>query len=140
GAPLDGLARGGWQLAWSDAPSDNFKAGETRAKASDFSDSLGLRVASDGKLAEVLWDGPAFRAGLAPSATLVAVNMRSFTPDVLKQAIVANQDGQSPIDLLVRDGTHFRHLRIDWRGGLRYPRLERIAGREDHLSALLNPR
>ncbi|HSW08536.1 M61 family metallopeptidase, partial [Aquabacterium sp.] len=47
GAPLDGLARGGWQLAWSDAPSDNFKAGETRAKASDFSDSLGLRVASD---------------------------------------------------------------------------------------------
>ena len=138
-APTDGLARSGWQLVFSDTPSENFKAGEARSKTADFSYSLGLRVGVDGKVVDVLWDGPAFRVGLAPSATLVAVNMRSFSPELLKQAIVANKDGRLPLDLLVRDGTHFKHLRIDWRGGLRYPRLERISGREDRLTQMMSP-
>lgn len=59
---------------------------------------------------------------------------------MLKQAIVANQAGHQLIDPLVRDGTHFRHLCIDWRGSLRYPRSARINGREDPLSALMSPR
>ncbi len=140
GAPLEGLARAGWRLAYSDTPSENFRAGEARAKLNDFADSLGLRIGPEGRLAEVLWDSPAFQAGLTMASTLVAVNMRAYTPEVLKAAIVANQGGQAPIELLVREGTRFRQVRIDWRGGLRYPRLERIPGSPDRLSALYAPR
>lgn len=139
-APLQGLARAGWRLAFGDTPSENFKAGEARGKYSDFSDSIGLRVGADGRLSDVHWEGPAYRAGLAPGLTLVAVNMRAFTPEVLKQALQANREGQAPIELLLRDGNQFRQARIDWRGGLRYPRLERIEGREDRLSPLYAPR
>jgi predicted metalloprotease with PDZ domain len=138
--PAEALARAGWRLAWSEQPSEHFKAGEASAKVQDLADSLGLRIRADGKLDEVVWDSPAYRAGLSPAATLVAVNMRAYGPDELKQAIVANRAGSAPIELLVREGAQFRQVRIDWRGGLRYPKLERIDGREDRLGALLAPR
>lgn len=139
-APLDGLARAGWTLAWDDKPSDNFKAGEVWRKSTDFTWSLGLSVGADGKLRRVRWNGPAFRAGLAPGMVLVAVGQRAFKPERLKAAVTANRDGRAPIELLVRDGELFRTVTIDWRGGLRYPHLVRIEGSEDRLSRLLAPR
>jgi predicted metalloprotease with PDZ domain len=139
-APLDGLARAGWKLAYTDTPSDNFKAGETEGKYSDFSYSLGLRAGSEGRLLDVMWDSPAFRAGLSPAMTLVAVNWRAYKPEVLKEAITANKDGQAPIDVLVREGDAFRAVRIDYRSGLRYPKLERVAGSDDRLAAVLAAR
>jgi predicted metalloprotease with PDZ domain len=139
-APLDGLARAGWRLAYGDTPSENFKAGEAEGKYSDFSYSLGLRADKDGRLLQVLWDSPAFRGGLSPAMTLVAVNWRAYKPEVLKDAVAANKDGQAPLDLLVREGDAFRAVRIDYRGGLRYPKLERVPGVEDRLGAVLAPR
>ncbi|NRF70853.1 M61 family metallopeptidase [Aquincola sp. S2] len=140
GTPAEALARAGWRLVFSDVPSENFKAGESNGKHVDLNDSLGLRIGAEGKLDEVVWDSPAYRAGLSPAARLVAVNMRAYGADELKQAITANRQGEAPIELLVREGALFRQVRIDWRGGLRYPKLERIAGREDRLGALLAPR
>jgi signal transduction histidine kinase len=43
----------------------------------------------------------------------------------LKNAIKASRDG-APIDLLVKQGETYRTVRIDYRGGTRYPKLERI--------------
>ena len=34
----------------------------------------------------------------------------------------------------------YSNITLDYRGGLRYPKLERVAGTPDHLSALLAPR
>jgi hypothetical protein len=42
--------------------------------------------------------------------------------------------------LIVRDGDRFRVVRIDYRGGLRYPKLERIEGSRDWHGAILAPR
>ena len=140
GAPLGGLARAGWQLAWRDTPGEGFKAREVFTKSTDLGYSIGLSVAADGKLGAVNWEGPAYLAGLAPGMVLVAVQQLAFKPERLKAAITANKAGDAPIDLLVRDGDHFRSVRIDWRGGLRYPALERIDGREDRLATLLAPR
>ncbi len=140
GAPLDGLARAGWRLAWRDSPSDDFKANETHWKATDLSHSIGLYLADNGKLSGVRWDGPAFRAGLAPGMTLIAVNQIAYKADRLKAAISANQGGSAPIELLLRDAERFKTVRIDWRGGLRYPVLERIEGSQDRLSTLMAPR
>ena len=67
---------------------------------------------------------------------LVAVNGHAFKPDRLKAAIGANKDGSAPIELLLREGDDYRSVKIDYRGGLRYPKLERLAGQPDRLEAI----
>jgi predicted metalloprotease with PDZ domain len=138
--PLDGLARGGWRLAFTDTPTDYWKQSEARRRNVDLSYSLGLAVARDGAVEGVLWDSPAFKAGLTTGGKIVAVNGIAFDPDDLKQAITAAKGGAEPIQLLVQTGDHFRTVPVDYHGGLRYPRLERIAGKPDRLSAILAPR
>jgi predicted metalloprotease with PDZ domain len=49
-APLDGIARGGYKLVYSDTPSDYFRKMETRRKATDLTFSLGLVVGRENKL------------------------------------------------------------------------------------------
>ena len=142
GAPLDGLARSGWRLAWAEEESEFAKNGEGwsgpsgRERPADFQYSLGLRITSEGKLDQVLWNSPAFRAGLAPGLTLVAVNLEAYKPEKLAAAIRANRDGRAPLQLLLREGDRFRVVSLDWRGGLRYPRLERVEGAPDRLSQI----
>ncbi|MFP5391239.1 MAG: M61 family metallopeptidase, partial [Gammaproteobacteria bacterium] len=87
GAPLDGLARAGWKLVYTDTPTDYIKAVEERNRSTEFSYSLGLTVKQDGVIDAVLWDGVAFRAGLAAGTTVVAVNGRAYKADVLKTAV-----------------------------------------------------
>ena len=141
GAPLQGLVRSGWQLAWSDKPSDHYKAIEARRKITDFSYSLGFDVDSDGdKLTHVAWSSPAFEAGLVPGSTLLAVNGRSYKAKLLKDTITEAKASGEPIELLVKTGDLYRSVRIAYRGGLRYPKLERIAGTPDRLSELLAAR
>jgi predicted metalloprotease with PDZ domain len=140
GAPLDGLARAGWKLVYTDTPTDYLKSREELSKSTDFTYSLGFSVRHDGSIAGVMWDGPAFQAGLAGATTLVAVNNKAYKPEVLKSAIKAAKDSKEPLELLVRKGNVFRTVRLDYHGGLRYPRLERIEGTPDLLSAIYAPR
>jgi predicted metalloprotease with PDZ domain len=137
GAPLDGLARAGWKLVYTDTPSDYGKAVDEQRKSTDFSYSLGFAVKQDGGVASVQWDGVAFRAGLASNSTIVAVNNRAFKGEVLKAAIKAAKDGKEPIQLLVKQGSNYRTIALDYHGGLRYPHLERIAGSKDRLAPIL---
>ncbi|HEX6707902.1 MAG TPA: peptidase M61 [Albitalea sp.] len=141
GAPLQGLARSGWKLAWSERPSEFVKAMEMRNKADDFSYSLGFEVDhKDHKLTQVVWGSPGFAAGLAPQATLLAVNGRSYKAEDLRQAISEAKASGAPIELLVRLDDFYRTVKVAWRGGLRYPTLERIEGTPDRLSQMLAPK
>lgn len=137
--PLDGLERGGWKLVYTETPTDYFKAIETSSKNSNLSYSLGVVVESDGDILSVLWDSPAFNAGLTASTRIIAVGGIAYETDRLKDAITKAKSG-APIELLVKDGDHYRMVSIDYRGGLRYPRLERIAGKPDLISAIYAPR
>ena len=141
-APLAGLARSGWRLVYTDKESATASNATRNGEKSDsFIYSIGLRVNDkDGRIAQVQWKSPAFDAGLAPNTELVAVNMQAFKGERLAQAITANKDGSHPIELLIKDGEHYRLVRIDYRGGLRYPSLERIPGQPDLLGKLLAPR
>ncbi|MDB5917741.1 MAG: peptidase [Massilia sp.] len=139
GAPLDGLARAGWKLVYTDTPSDYSKSADEMRKSTDFSYSLGMAVKLDGGVAAVQWDGVAFRAGLAGNSTIVAVNNRAYKGEVLKAAIKAAKDGKAPIELLVKQGANYRTIALDYHGGLRYPHLERIAGSRDRLATILKP-
>jgi hypothetical protein len=68
------------------------------------------------------------------------VNGRKFDGDALKQAIKdAAGKGASP-ELLVHDGDLYRTVKLDWHGGLRYPRLEKVGQGKGTLDALLAPR
>jgi predicted metalloprotease with PDZ domain len=143
GAPLDGLRRSGWQLGWADTPSDDalFDAAEDPEKEQhDFRYSLGLATGKEGRITEVIWDSPAFAAGLAPQASLVAINGLAYEPERLDAALRANRGGEAPLELLIKDGERYRTVRIDCRTGPRHPRLARIAGTRDRLSEIMAPR
>jgi predicted metalloprotease with PDZ domain len=139
GAPLDGVARGGYQLAFTDTPTDYFTSVESERKATNLMFSIGFTVGKDGSLSEVLWDGPAFKAGLTQETTLVAVNGEAYDPDTLKDAIKAAKATTAPIVLLVKDKDEYRTVLIDYHGGLRYPRFERVAGTPARLDDILTP-
>lgn len=137
GAPLDGIARGGWRLAFNGEPNAYLTSYETRKKLLDLGDSAGLAVATeDATVAGVVWGSAAFRAGLVNGNKLVAVNGREFSADLLKEAIRAAAGTSEPIELLVKNYDTYRTVKLDWHGGLRYPHLERVEGTPDRLSAL----
>lgn len=92
-------------------------------------------MTQDGGIRNVIWDGVGFRAGLAANSTIVAVNNRVYKAEVLKDAIRDARDGK-PIQLLVKKGNVLRTVSLDYRGGLRYPRLERIPGTKDRLDGI----
>jgi predicted metalloprotease with PDZ domain len=144
GAPLDGLARGGWRLAYDETESAYLKSVEMVRKVTDFSFSLGMSVSADGAAAGSLtgvdWDGPAFRAGLAAGTQIVAVNGEAYDADGLKDAVTAAKASAAPIELLVKDEGHFRTVAIDYHGGLRYPHLVPIPAAPDRLGAILRAR
>lgn len=146
-ATPDALAMAGWRLAWADDESafqaaERGWSGESGAeRLADFTYSLGFAlVASSGKLEQVLWEGPAFAAGLTPGATLLAINGVAATPARLNDALRANRHGAAPLVLLVREGERFRSLTLDVRSGPRHPRLERLPGSPDWLGAILRAR
>ena len=138
GAPLDGFTRGGYKLAYVETPSDYWKAQEGLRKVSNLSYSIGLSVNSkDNTISSVLWNGPAFKAGLAPGATLIAVNGKAFDTDLLKADITAAKTGSDPIELLVKTDDNYKTVKIDYHGGLRYPVLQPIAGAPAYLDDIL---
>jgi predicted metalloprotease with PDZ domain len=138
-APLDGLARAGWKLVYTDTPTPYLKGVEERGKSADFQYSLGFSVDKDGRIEALQWEGPGFQAGLASGVTLLAVNGAAYKAEVLRAAITAAKTSNKPIELLVKKGSRYRTLGLDYHGGLRYPRLERIADTPDRLQAILSP-
>ena len=138
--PLDGVAASGWKLVYTDKPSEYQKTAESDAKAIDYAASIGITVSTkDGKLTDVKWNGPAFKAGLASGGTVLAINGREFSAERLKDAVAGTAKGE-PLELLVKTGDLYRTFRIDYRDGLKYPHLERIAGTPDRLTAILSAR
>ncbi len=137
GAPLDGLARGGYRLVYTDTATPFFKDNEKRRKITDLSYSLGVILNKDGKLTDVHWGGPAFDAGLIIGTTIVAVNGLAYDADKLQDAIKARG---GPLELLVKTGDRVRMVTVPYTGGLRYPHLERIAGADGRLDSILTPR
>lgn len=137
GAPLDGIVRAGYKLVYKDTPSDYSKSADDQAKVASFTYSLGMSVKADGGIAGVIWDGVAFRAGLAGNSSIVAVNNKAYKPELLKAAVKAAKGGTAPINLLIKQGSNFRTIALDYHDGLRYPHLERIPGTRDRFATIL---
>jgi len=140
-APLRGIELGGYRLVWKDAPNPYDKARFAEAKVLSLAYSLGVTLDKDGKVTATQWDSPAFNAGIVSGARIVAVNGMAYDADGLKAAISAAQTG-APLALLVQRGDRFETIAIDYKGGLRWPWLERAAPgtAPTGLDLLLSPR
>ncbi|WP_236585610.1 M61 family peptidase [Dyella sp. EPa41] len=141
GPLIGGFEANGWKLVYNDKPSAVTKAVEARMGGANLTYSLGVSVGKGGDIADVLWDGPAFKAGLSPGMKLVAVNGKEYSSDAIKDAVTAAaKDKNQPVELLVKNFDEYRTIRIDYHDGLKYPHLERINGKADRLSELLKAR
>ena len=142
GAPLSGIEQLGWKLVYDETPTSAFSDANRRAVNLMFSG--GLILNSSGKVTQVLWNSAAFDAGLVVGDTLIAVNGRPYSEGELKAAVVEAKGGTAPIRLTVKSEDRVRELDWAWTGGLRYPRLERIAPADPKnptgLERLLTPR
>ena len=142
-APLGGIERDGWKLVYNDQPNVFTKALEKLVKFADFSYSLGFSVDvdvdKDGKLNDVIVGSPAYQAGMGPGMTLVAVNGRKWTPEILHAAIQAAKGTGAPIELLVENAQFFKTYSIAYHDGDKNPHLERVPSESDTLSNVLAP-
>ena len=139
-APLEGISQGGYRLIFAAEPTPWIKSAEKQGKNNDLTYSGGFVVGNDGKVTSVLWDSPAFNAGMTIGSQIVAVNGRTFDGDAIKQAIKAAAAGGSAPQLLIHDGDVYRTVTLDWHGGLRYPQLVKTGKGQGTLDALLAPR
>jgi predicted metalloprotease with PDZ domain len=140
GAPLDGLARGGWKLVFIETPSEYLRSLEDQHRAVDFTYSLGFAVSSiTGILTEVRWGGPAYEAGLTMGTALIAVNGREYRSDRLKTAIQLAKVNKQPIELIVKNLDRYKVIKLAYYDGLKYPALQRVE-KSDRISAILKPR
>ncbi|MEK6398703.1 MAG: hypothetical protein V4734_11505, partial [Terriglobus sp.] len=135
-AVMAGLERSGWRLTYKPVPTEAFVQAEADAGVSDLSYSIGIQVRQNGTLRAVLWDGPAFQAGLAPGATITTVNDKPFKVSLLRDAITAS--AQHPIRLSVQSNGETRNITLPYAGPLRYPTLEPIPSSVDRLTPLLS--
>jgi predicted metalloprotease with PDZ domain len=140
GAPMAGFTASGYDLVFTPEPSSVWKDTEKRGKHTDLSFSGGFTIDKDRKVTSVIWDGPAYKAGLTVGAELVGVNDKPLTPDLLKEAITAAATDKKPVRLLVRKFDRFDQVALDWTGGLRYPRFQKTGAGEGALDRLLAPR
>jgi predicted metalloprotease with PDZ domain len=139
-ALLGALERAGWKLEYTAAKNDWLEFAQKRHQTVDRRWSIGLVLAEDGAVQDVIADGAAGVAGVAPGMKLVAVNGRKYSDALLDTAIAAAQKARQPIELLVANGAFFRTIPVPYYAGPRYPHLARIAGEPDYLSAVLAPR
>jgi predicted metalloprotease with PDZ domain len=140
GAPLDGVTRGGYKLVYTEMPTDYYRASEARRGVTDLTYTVGMALSRDGRLADVLWNGPAYKLGLTIGTEIIAVGGTKFSAELIKDAIRNAKTSGAPIELLVKNGDRYRTVRIDYRDGLRYPRLERNASTPARLDQIFAAR
>jgi predicted metalloprotease with PDZ domain len=136
-APLGWLAAGGYRLVYGDKPTAYWRNEERRRKQTDLSYSLGIVIDNDKTLSQVMWDSPAFAAGLTTGTTLIALDGEAFDAGRLVDRIAAAARTKQPIELLVKHGDQYRTVSIGYFGGNRYPRLERTGTEPAWLDELL---
>lgn len=138
-APFEGLRRGGYRLVYRETPTEFFRESEALSNVTNLTYSLGLTLRSGGAVSQVVWDSPAYESGLTVGNEIVAVNGMAWSAKRLKDAVTKAKDG-SGVELIVKEGEAYRTVKIDYRGGLRYPHLERVPGTPARLDQILAAR
>ncbi len=137
--PEEGITRGGYRLTYTDTAPEWLKHAERPDTAISFSTSIGVSIKANGDLDNVWWGSPAFKAGITLDMQLMAVNNRAFTVSELRTAILDAEKGSVPIRILTKRGEQFETFEVNYHGGLRYPKLERVNEKSNLLDDILAP-
>jgi predicted metalloprotease with PDZ domain len=143
---LSGIEASGWRLEYSDQPSryqnaiENVGEGELEMAGVNAMDSVGLFLDSQGKVVDVSWSGPAFKAGLAPGMELVAMDGQPYSVGVLRSEIANAQKSRKPLQITAKGDGVIEVYTVDYDGGLKYPHLVRVPGTADTLQQILAPK
>jgi len=127
----DGIEAAGWRLVYNATPNNQLFHEHVYVAWA----SIGMNVRKDGTISDVLLGSPAYKAGLGPAMTILAVDGHSYSAEAMDEAIAHPKDGK--IALLVRNFDTVETREIQYAGGLRYPHLKRIPGSHDYLSEIL---
>jgi predicted metalloprotease with PDZ domain len=142
-ADVSGIERGGYKLVYNDKPSSTLRTLESgsamRGSGMMFWFSIGLQIGRDGTIGDVLWNGPADKAQLAPGEKIIAVNGRMFSAGAMSDAIDAAKGGTEPIHLIVQQDAYVSPAAIDYHDGQRFPALVREEGTPDYLDEITTP-
>jgi predicted metalloprotease with PDZ domain len=136
-APVAGLELSGWRLVYRDVPTAAWKNRELAAKEIDLSHTLGLVLRDDGTVIDVLAGSPAAGAGIAPASRVISVQGKRLNRDRLRDALKGTLR-HPDVELIVENQDTFKIHRLKWRGGDRFPVLERLADRPDLLTPILS--
>ncbi|SIN59969.1 Predicted metalloprotease, contains C-terminal PDZ domain [Parasphingorhabdus marina DSM 22363] len=143
-APKEGLTLGGYQLVYTDQQTPYIAANDKRRKQMDLSHSIGLVVSNKGVVTSVIWNSPAFRAGLKAGLSISAVNGKAYSAEALRLAVEENRDKPGPIEIFAKYDDQYSNFLVDYSGGLRYPHLQKIPGQDDRteggIDRLLKPK
>ena len=134
--PTDGLEAAGWRLVYNATPNSLYSA--VLPDSYDAAYSIGMYIKKDGTISDVMPGTPAYDAGFGPHMTIVAVDGRVYSNDVLNEAIAHPRNGK--ISVIVRNFDSVETREIPYAGGVHYPHLERIPGAHDYLSEIMAPR
>lgn len=143
---LSGIVASGWRLVYTNQPSryeqalENVGMGELEDSEVNEMFSLGLALTQSGVVKDVLWQGPAFKAGFAPHLRLLSVDGHAYSTAALRAAIVQAQRSKQPIHIRAEGDGVSRLYAVDYHGGLKYPHLVRAPGTTDYLKEVLTPR
>ncbi len=137
--PEHGIEGGGWKLVYDEKPTGFAKTAEKTRKTVNFAYSLGIQVSDKGVVTDSQWDGIAAKAGLVPGVTLIAVNGKDYSAQVLKDAVTAAKSGTTPIEFLIKNIDDYQTVKVDYHGGLKYPHLVRGEGK-DLIGAIATPK
>lgn len=142
---LSGIDASGWRLVYTDKPSryqdalENVGEGELSGSGVDAMFSVGLFLDRHGTVEDVLWNGPAFKAGLAPGMKLVSVNGQRYSAQVLRTEIAKAKKSREPLKMRVQEDGIVGLRTVHYDGGLKYPHLVRVPGKTDYLKQILAP-
>ena len=75
-----------------------------------------------------------------PGMKIIAVNGRTWSSDVLHEAIASAKTSSVPIELVVENGSFTETYRVNYHGGERYPHLERDNTKPDLLGDIIKSR
>ena len=134
-APLGGIEQGGWKLVYQPTRTALQTSLEDVYETADFRYSVGVQVAKDGTVSDVVPDSPGWKVGLGPGMKILAVNELKFSPSRLRDAV----RGGGALKLIAENGESVGTFDLKIDGGERYPRLTRGTG-EDLLGMILAPR
>lgn len=138
GAPLQGLERGGYRLVYENDRSGFCKSYDSAHQQYDLRFSLGLNIASKGAILEVMWDSPAFAAGLTTGSEIVAIDGQPYDEDLMREAVGRTPD-TGRVALTVATRSFRRDVEIVYDAGHRFPHLAPTQVGGQRLDAIFAP-